>query len=293
MSSENIIDEQEFASTFRHCTADVNGTRIHYVTGGSGPAVVLLHGNLRTWRVWRRVMIQLVKHYTVIAPDMRGLGKSSRLVGGYDKKTVAEDIYQLVALAGFATARLVGHDLGGWVAYAYAANHRDATDRLVLIDIPLPGIGLEKIMNPATGGSFHFGFNMTEDLPELLVVGREREFLTWFNRRNTVFPTSISKADMEEYVSSYSEVGAMRAAFSYYRTVLRIDAAENRESSKVRLRMPTLAIGAAEGTGNLTLLDLEKVATNVKSVLILQCGHNVPEDQPSKLAQELCEFFAS
>ena len=286
-----LIDEEAFGRNFRHRAADVNGTRIHYVMGGHGPPVILLHGNLRTWRVWRRVMAALAGRYTVVAPDMRGLGKSSRPTTGYDKKTVAEDIYQLAQQLGFVTVNLVGHDLGGWVAYPYAANHRDSVERLVLVDIPLPGIGAENIMNPVTGGSFHFGFNMVDDLPEALVAGHERDFITWFTRRNTVLP-SVRQDDLDEYVRSYSEIGAMRAAFSYYRTVLGIDAPQNRESAKVKLTMPVLAVGAANGVKDLTARDMHVVAENVTSIEIAECGHNVPEDRPAELAEALDSFFA-
>lgn len=288
------IDDAAFDRLFTHYTADVNGTRIHYVTGGRGFPVVLLHGNLRTWRVWRRVMLTLAEKYTVIVPDLRGLGDSGRPrpADGYDKKTVAEDIYQLVRSLGYERINLVGHDVGGWVAYAYAANHRAAVNRLAIVDVALPGIGLEKTMNPATGGSFHFGFAMTADLSEALVAGREAEFIHWFARRNSVVPHSVSEADLTAYIRAYSELGAMRAQFSYYRTLLETDAPQNRESAKQKLQMPTCAIGADRGAADATLNDLRVVAETVRSVEIKNCGHSVPEDRPAELARELLLFFA-
>jgi len=125
------FDAMSFARTFTHHTATVNGVRLHYVTGGEGDPVVLLHGFPETWYAWRQVMPALAKHYTVIVPDLRGLGDSERPEGGYDKKTLAEDIYQLVQVLGCESIYLVGHDFGGTVAYMYAIAHPNQIRRLV------------------------------------------------------------------------------------------------------------------------------------------------------------------
>lgn len=284
-------DAASFARVFQHRAAEVNSIRLHYVTGGSGPPVVLLHGNLKTWYAWRKVMPALSNRYTVIVPDLRGVGASSRPATGYDKRTVAEDVYQLMRRLGHDSFYLVGHDVGGWVAYALAANHREAVRRLVIVDVPLPGIGLEATMDVARGGSWHFGFGMLNDLNETLVAGHERAYVQWFARNNTFVPDAISEEDLDEYTRAYTTPGAMRAAFSYYRT-LPEDARQNRASAKTKLRIPTLAVGAANAGRERTLQDLQVVAEQVRSVLIAECGHYVPEERPAELAAAITMFFA-
>lgn len=288
MKSTGEFDSESFARTFAHRMAEVNGVQIHYVIGGKGPPLVLMHGFLESWYTWRKVMPALAQRYTVIAPDLRGLGDSSRPLTGYDGRTVAEDIYQLVRQLGYERIFLVGHDVGGWMAYAYAAAHRDQVRRLAIVDVPLPGIGLEQLMDTARGGSWHFGFHMVPDLPEALVAGRERTYIAWFARNYSVVPNAITEADIDEYVRSYSKPGAMRAAFSYYRA-LPEDVRQNRESAKQKLQMPVLAVGAS--LKGRTLQDLQLVADNVRSVEIANCGHFVAEERPTELVEQLLAFF--
>src|SRR5215208_7111232 len=157
--------------TFTHRMATVNnGTQIHYVIGGQGDPVVLLHGWPETWYAWRNIMPALAQNYTVIAPDLRGLGDSSKPPAGYDGKTVAEDIHQLVTQLGFNTIFLVGHDIGTWVAYPYAAEHPTEVERLVAMDVTIPGFA-----PPGATPRWWFFFHQTPDVPETLVQGKEME----------------------------------------------------------------------------------------------------------------------
>jgi len=216
-----VFDPASFYRTFRHGMADVNGVRLHYVIGGAGPPVVLLHGWPLTWYSWRHVMPLLAEQYTVLAPDLRGLGNSGKPTSGYDKKTVAEDVYQLVQQLGFGPVLLVGHDIGGLVAYPYAAAHRESVRKLVIIETTLmgagPEVGLEaKLDSSAELRLWHMTFHMVPGLAEMLVAGRERQYLAQFYDRNVFQPDAISGADLDVYVRSYAAPGGL--GMGHYRT---------------------------------------------------------------------------
>jgi pimeloyl-ACP methyl ester carboxylesterase len=159
---------------------------MHYVIGGQGDPVVLLHGWPQTWYEWHKVMPALAKNYTVIVPDLRGLGDSSKPASGYDGNTTAEDIHQLVTQLGFNDIFLVGHDLGAFVSYSYAAAHPNEVSRLVILDVPIAGTGPELNLTRL----WHIPFHMVRDIPETLVEGKEREYLTWFYRNYAYNPAA-------------------------------------------------------------------------------------------------------
>ena len=165
--------------TFSHHTASVNGIQVHYVIGGQGDPVVLLHGFPQSWYEWRHIMPALAKNYTVIAPDLRGFGDSSKPITGYDGKTTAEDIYQLTSQLGFNQIFLAAHDVGSQTAYSYAAAHPNNVTKLVIMDFPFPGF-----LPPEFGenGPWWFAFHQTPNLPEALVEGRERIYIMVFER---------------------------------------------------------------------------------------------------------------
>ena len=177
-----------FDETFSHHMSQANGIKLHYVTGGTGDAVVLLHGYPETWYSWRKIMPALAAaNYTVIAVDLRGLGESEITLSGYDKRTIAEDVHQLLEGLNIRKFILVSHDWGGSVAYSLANAYPDAVFKLVVIESSIAGFGMEKSMNVVEGGSWHFGFFMSE-FAEKLTEGREREFLTDFAfKRQTGF----------------------------------------------------------------------------------------------------------
>ena len=224
--------------TFSHHTATVNGIQLHYVIGGKGDPVVLLHGWPETWYAWHKVMPALAKNYTVIAPDLRGLGDSSKPLTGYDGKTLAEDIHQLVTQLGFKTLFLVGHDIGTQVAYSYAAAHPTEVKKLVVMELTIPGFAPAGRM-PLWWATFH----QTPDVPEALVEGKEMTYLSWFYHNLAFNPAAITQADINEYVSHYSAPGGMHAGFEYYRAFPQ-DAIQNMNYSKSNLTMPVLAMGA-------------------------------------------------
>ena len=213
-----------------HHYADLGELLMHYVTAGAGEPLVLLHGWPQTWYEWRAVIPALARRFRVIAPDLRGLGDTGRPADGYDKRTVAEDVYRLVRdHLGLTQICLVGHDWGGPVAFAYAAAHRDAVRRLAILDVTVPGDGTENLSQG--GRRWHHGFHRTADLPEALVQGRERIYLSWFYRTFSYRPDGIPEAAIDEYLRTYSQPGALRAGFAYYRAIPRHHATASRRRS--------------------------------------------------------------
>jgi pimeloyl-ACP methyl ester carboxylesterase len=280
--------------TFSHRMATVNnGTQIHYVIGGQGDPVVLLHGWPETWYAWRHIMPALAENYTVIAPDLRGLGDSSKPPTGYDGKTVAEDIHQLVTQLGFNTISLVGHDIGTWVAYPYAAEHPTEVEKLVIMEVPPPGFWPPPVPLP-----WWFSFHQTPDVSEALVQGKEMEYLSWFYQNLAYNPTAISQEAINEYVSHYSAPGGMRAGFEYYRAFPE-DAIQNQNYSQTKLPMPVLALGAGYipafgGISNPTaLLGMQQSAENVTGIIVPNSGHFIAEEQPQFVINQLSNFFGN
>ena len=281
---------------FKHHYAEVGEVMLHYVTAGSGPPLVLLHGWPQTWYEWRHVMPALAERFTVIAPDMRGLGDSSRPLAGYDKRTVANDIWRLMTEnLGHKTFHLAGHDWGGPTAYALAASHPEAITRLAIIDVVIPGDGGDFSQG---GRRWHHQFHMTPDLPEALVQGRERVYLKWFYDTFAYRPGSIDEAALDEFTRTYSQPGALRAGFAFYRA-LPEDAKANAAqlATGFRLQMPVLAVGGAvsyphgRGRGPDVEASMRRVADNVTGAVIPECGHFVPEEAPEELARLLLNFL--
>ena len=288
-----MAQQQMDNMTFSHHTASVNGIQLHYVIGGHGDPIVLLHGWPETWYAWHKVMPALAKNYTVIAPDLRGLGDSSKPATGYDGKTVAEDIHQLVTQLGFKTIFLVGHDWGTQVAYSYAAAHPTEVKRLAVMELTIPGFAPPG-RPPLWWGIFH----QTPDVPEALVQGKEMIYLPWFLHNLAYNPAAITQADINEYVSHYSAPGGMRAGFEYYRAFPQ-DAIQNMNYSKTKLPMPVLALGGGYSPalgGNLTTpiiaYSMKIAAQNVQGVTVPNSGHFIPEEQPVFVVKLLNNFFS-
>ena len=258
---------------------------MHYVIGGQGEPVVLLHGWPETWYEWRHVMPALSKNYTVVAPDLRGLGDSSKPLTGYDGNTTAEDIYQLLSYLGLdQKVYLVGHDVGGLTAYSYAASHLNSVSKLVILDIPpLPPSGFEDSV-------WWFRFHQTPDVPEMLTAGKEREYLSWFYR-HAYNPAAITPADIDEFVSKYSAPGGMRAGFEYYRA-FPTTVEQNKDHANVKLQMPVLALGGEFSHGTAALESMKSLATDVRGGIVPFSGHWIAEERPDFLIDELERFFS-
>lgn len=273
---------------FSHFTAYVNGQRIHYVREGEGPPLVLLHGYPQTWYMWRKVIPALAERFTVIAPDMRGFGQSSKPRTGFDAKTVQGDIHALVQSLGYESILLVGHDFGGTVAHAYACNHRDAVRALGILDVSVPLDEAE--MLPFYERMYHLSFNANTDLAVMLVTGREREFLGFAFRQACEDPGALSLEDIDEYVAAFTAPGALRCGMSYY-AELRTNLEAAQEYAKTPLEMPVLAIGGAMSFGAGTEASLRQSAKDVRGGVIANCGHLVAEEKPEELLEHLFAFF--
>lgn len=279
-------------TTFSHHIASVNGIQLHYVIGGHGDPIVLLHGWPETWYAWHNIMPALSKNHTVVAPDLRGLGDSSKPVSGYDGKTIAEDIHQLVTQLGYKTISLVGHDIGTQVAYSYAAAHPTEVKKLAVMELTIPGFGPPG-KPPIWWGLFH----QVPNVPEALVQGKEMMYLSWFYHGLAYNPYAITQADINEYVSHYSAPGGMHSGFEYYRAFPQ-DAIDNQNYSKIKLSMPVLAIGGGFIPvlgGNITIpsvvYGMKILAQNVEGIKVPNTGHFIPEEQPVFVIKQLANFF--
>ncbi len=288
----NIFDENEKKIDYTHHKTTVNGIQLHYVIGGEkGDLIVLLHGWPQTWYEWRNIIPQLIaNNFTVIAPDMRGLGDSEKPQTGYDKKTIAEDIYQIVKKLGYSKIYLVAHDWGGPVAYSYAATHPQDVKKMVILDTSVPGFGLEKAEN-FSKRIWHFSFHAVRDLPEKLIEGKEDTYLNWFYDYWSYNQSAITSEAREEYIKQYSKPGTLRAGFEYYRASFE-DAEQNKEYAKEKLLdMPIMTIGGETGFGNLTTTSFQKVANNVTGMTLPNTGHFIPEERPNFVTKQILEFF--
>ncbi|WP_394831496.1 alpha/beta hydrolase [Pendulispora rubella] len=273
-----------------HHKTDVHGVRLHYVLAGRGEPVVLLHGFPQTWFEWRKIIPVLAERFTVIAPDYRGAGHSSRPVSGYDKRTMAEDIRQLVRHLGFERATIIGHDIGLMVAYAYAAAYPEATSKLVVMDAPLPGTKVwdRLVHDPRV---WHFAFHGARDVAEMLVAGKEREYLTTFYDARIYDPSAFTREDIDEYVRSYAAPGAMRAGFEVYRAFPQ-DVVDNRASMRAPLEMPVLALGGAHSTSGPLLEEMmREVARDVTGAVVPHAAHWLPEENPAFVLEQLRAFL--
>lgn len=275
---------------FHHDYADLGTVRLHYVTVGKGPAVVLLHGWPQTWYMWREIMPGLAAHYRLVAPDLRGLGDSSRPATGYDKKTLAQDIWRLMHdVLGEKRFFVVGHDWGGPIAYALAAQHRDAVRRLAIFDVPVPGDGTPVMFN----NRWHHGLHWEPDFPEQLTAGREDVYLGFFYRNWGASPDSISGEAQQEYLRTYRQPGAMTAGFNLYRAT-RQDIADNEAFFAAgKLSMPVLVYGGDKGRGRgmAAIESWQRVALDVRGGVAEGCGHWIPEERPKWVVEELLKFF--
>lgn len=275
-----------------HHKRDVGEVRLHYVTAGSGPPLLLIHGFPQSWREWRTVIPELAKTHTVIAPDYRGAGNSSRPVGGYDKRTMAADLNGLVRALGFERATVVGHDMGMMVAYAYAASFPAETSELVLMDAFLPGteVGDEIVRHPKL---WHIAFHGLRDMPELLTAGREREYLSFFFHNYSYNLAAFPPAEIDEYVRLYAQPGAMRAGFELYRALPQ-DAEDNKRFKAKKLTMPVLAMGGIGSTaGPLLERTAREVAETVTVVNVPNSGHFIAEENPAFFVASLRSFLKS
>jgi len=267
---------------------EMEGTTLHYTTLGHGPAVILLHGYAETSRMWTPIFPVLAEKFTVIAPDLPGIGDSAIPATGLDMTTAAKRIHALVKSLGVTKARVVGHDIGLMVAYAYAAQFPAETEKLVLMDAFLPGVaGWEPIYNSPL--YWHFRFH--GPTPEALVKGREDTYFAYFWNDLAADKThSIPEADRKAYLAGYSRPGRMKAAWEYFVSFIQASKAfEN--FSKTKLTMPVLSIGGDKSLGGPLGEQAKLVAADVTVVVVKDSGHWIMEEQPKQTMDALVKFL--
>jgi pimeloyl-ACP methyl ester carboxylesterase len=273
---------------FSEHVADANGIKLHFFIGGEGSPVVLLHGYAQTSHMWNPIMPLLAKNHTVIVPDLRGAGGSDKPDSGYDKKNMAVDIHELVLSLGYTRASIVGHDIGLMVAYAYAAQFPEETERLVLMDAFLPGIGdWKNVWLKRDLWHFHF----YGEVPLALVKGRERTYFEHFWNDFAADPKhSVSETDRQLYAQAYAQPGGMRAGFEYFRNFER-DAADFALLSKIALPMPVLVLTGEKGSGPFLIEQARLVATNVQGEVVPGSGHWLIDEAPQLTIPTLMAFL--
>jgi len=271
-------------------TAQVNGITLHYLQAGhgTGTPVVLLHGYAETGHMWRPLMTELADRHVVIAPDLRGAGGSSKAPGGYDKKSMAQDIHALVQSLGYPKVKIVGHDIGLMVAYAYAAQYPDQVESVVLMDAFLPGVGdWTKVWLLRDLWHFHF----YGETPLKLVDGRERIYFEHFWNDFAADRThSVPEADRQFYAAQYAQPGGMRSGFEYFRNFEQ-DAKDFAEFSKTPLQMPMLVLSGEKAGGQFLIDQGRMVDTNVQGVIIKGSGHWLMEEAPTQTIPALVGFL--
>jgi len=282
-----------FDEVFTSHWIDVGDLRLHAVIGGDGPPLLLLAGWPQTWYAWRLLMPRLARDFTVVAPDPRGVGLSDKPADGYDSATLAADMVGLVEALGHDRFAVVGHDVGMWTGYALAADHPDRVERLVLAEAVIPGLSPSPpLLAPqdVVDRLWHFTFNRLGDLNEQLVAGREDVFFRWQFAHKAAHP--LSETAIEHYVDSIRrDPRALHASFGFYRAI-DDTIAQNGERAKTRLELPILTIAGERSTGPLVEQTMTQAATDIRSVVLPDCGHYPAEEAPEAMLGVLSDFLA-
>ncbi|MGI5455073.1 alpha/beta fold hydrolase [Streptomyces sp. CA-249302] len=272
----------------------VAGTGIDYVIGGHGPTLVLIHGYPQTWYEWHGIMPALAEHYTVIAPDLPGAGRSDAPASGYDKKTMAATLHALlVSLGKDHDVNVVGHDIGTMVAYAYAAQYPGSVRKLVLSEAPIPDPAVYEFPSlTADGpGAWHFGFfSLRTGLPESLIRGRELTWTTGFMRGIAVHKDALTSDDLAVFASYLRDYPHLEASLAWFRTFPQ-DIADNARFRKKPLTMPVLAIGASGSLGSSVAEQVRRYATHVTPAVVPDSGHWIYEEHPKEMTETLLRFL--
>jgi pimeloyl-ACP methyl ester carboxylesterase len=281
------LGEEASARNIASRTIAVDGVQLHYLTAGQGPAVILLHGFAETSRMWKPIIPVLAQRFTVVAPDLPGIGDSSipEKIGMVE---AARQINELARLLKIDKARVVGHDIGLMVAYAYATQFPEETEKLVVMDAFLPGVpGWEPIFNDPN--VWHFRFN--GEYPEKLVKGRERTYFEYFwNVLAADKNRSIPESDRKAYAEAYSKPGRMRAAWAYFVSWPQL-AKDFAQLSRTKLIMPVLSIGGEKSLGTQLAEQMKLVADNVTVVVLKDTGHWILEERPKETTDAIVTFL--
>jgi pimeloyl-ACP methyl ester carboxylesterase len=291
------------AGQIEHHVAKIDGARFHYVTAGTGDPVLLIPGWPESWIAWRKVVPLLVRAgRRVVVLDPRGIGESDKMAVCYDLDTAARDLHGFLEAAKLAASGgidIVAHDIGSWIAHAHAVNYPADVRRLVLTEVLIPGL----IPTPSTAipsdttnlKSWQFAFNRLHDLPESLVEGHERAYLTWIFATKSTRSYAIDSAAIDEYTRQYSAPGAMRAGFDWYRANFDDEGlAQAKARAAKRLTMPVLALGGSDGVGDALRATIASFGDHVQGGAIgPDCGHFLPEECPDELTEAVLKFWQS
>jgi pimeloyl-ACP methyl ester carboxylesterase len=268
---------------------ELTDVRLHVVTGGEGPPVLLIPGWPQTWYGWRLVMPELARHRQVVAVDTRGVGLSSKPRTGYDTGTLARDLVELMDALGHERFAVVGHDIGMWIGYALAADHPERIERLAVAEAAVPGL------TPSPGlfespQLWHFGFNRLPELNEVLVRGREEEFFGYQLRSKATQP--LPEQAIQVYVDALKNPDALRASFEFYRA-LDTTIEQNARRKQTRLTLPVLTIAGAKSLNDAVERTMRLAADDVRAMVLPACGHYPAEEQPEVMVKTLIDFLAS
>jgi pimeloyl-ACP methyl ester carboxylesterase len=268
--------------------ATIEGIKIHYLAAGHGPAVVLLHGYTQTSRMWRPLIPRLTDKFTVIAPDLPGIGESDIPKDGLDMKTAAIRMHALVKSLGITKARVVGHDIGLMVAYAYAAQFPAEVEKLIVMDAFLPGVAGWELAYDSPD-YWHFRFH--GPTPEALVQGREKIYFAYFwNDLAADKDHSLPEADRDAYVAAYSRPGRMRAGWAYFASWPET-AKDFAQMAQTQLTMPVLSIAGEKASAAILGPQMKRVANDVKIIELKGSGHWLMEERPKETMDALVTFL--
>jgi len=287
-------DDSLLWASFDHRLVKTGDLRFHIVEAGAGDPVILLAGFPQSCYAWRRVMPLLAATHRVIAVDLPGQGDSDKPAGGYDTRTAAHRIHELVRALGLIRYTLVGHDIGAWIAYPYAAEFSEELVGAVLLDANIPGITLPPtfaLSYERNWRSWHFLFNTVEDLPEALLTGRERVLIEWFFSKKTANATAtFSRADIDEYERAYRTLGGWRGMLGYYRAVFE-DMEQNKRYAGTSISTPVLALGGEFGSAPDIYEALRPLCTDISGGIVSHSGHYIPEEEPQALHGRILNFL--
>ncbi len=275
----------------QHHQAEVNGTMLHYVSAGtSGSPILLVHGFPETWWAFHKLIPLLATKHRVFAVDLRGFGDSANGQGDYDSKTSAQDLHQLIAHLDVGPIHLTGQDISGATVFRLAATHPEDVLSLTAIEMGLAGFGLEGFADVTHGGAWYIGFLAAPGVPEMLLAGREREFLTKVAYpAMCAVPNAVTVTDVEEFVRTYSRPNGWRGAVGLYQSMLQVGPEIQALAQSHKVNAPVLTIGA--GGGTFTANTMAAVATTVRSVLLDGVGHYAAMEAPKLIAQAIAEFI--
>ena len=277
-----------------HHRAHVNGTELHYVSAGTnGSPILLVHGFPETWWTFRKLIPLLARKHRVFAVDLRGFGDSANAPGDYHSKALAEDLHRLIAELGVGPVHLTGQDISGATVFRLAVTHPEDVLSLTAVEMGLAGFGLETLADVTHGGAWHIGVLAAPGIPEMLLAGREREFLGNFAfPALCATPQAISEADIDEFARTYSRPHAWRGAIGLYQSMLKEGTEIKALAEEHGLNLPVLAVGA--GGGAFTVETMSRAAgSEIRSVQFDGVGHYVAMEAPEKLSQALLDFFTS